>query len=81
MILNLHFKNLYSTEPIAWISAGGHFFLVYITKTNTYTKLNCEMHSIWIIIKQVAAFDAEAKLEIMFIIKIEAKNIKYHYRL
>ena len=39
------------------------------------------MHNLLIIIKQVAAFDAEAKLEIMFIIKIEAKNTKYHYRL
>ena len=32
------------------------------------------MHNLWIIIKQVAAFDAEAKLEIFFIIKIEAKT-------
>ena len=32
------------------------------------------MHNLWIIIKQVSAFDAEAKLEILFIIKIEAKT-------
>ena len=32
------------------------------------------MHNLWIIIKQVSAFDAEDKLEILFIIKIEAKT-------
>eukprot|EP00957_Ditylum_brightwellii_P088900 6769573-Ditylum_brightwellii.AAC.1 len=73
MILQLHSDASYMNEPQARSTASGHFFVGNKIVDGKPILLNGAVHSLCIILKLVASWEAEAELGALFLNACQAK--------